>query len=293
MKKIIFKNMQSPGDILMLQLAVRELHKSYPNVFETDIISPYPEITYGNPFLTRLIPNGMKDPDADIVEVGYTYELKRGKFSGSHFSDGFITDINHKLGLNINKKDMYPSIYLKNNEENDIKKKYDLPDKFWIFNAGIKIDIPLKSWILDYWIDLFDMTRGINLIQVGSNKHVHPDFGKDITSLIGKTECLREFIKVCYHAEGYIGPISMGMHIMAAFNKPAIIIAGGRECPTWEFYPTHQFLHTVGILNCCKRTGCYKSQRDECENIDTRFNYPKCMTMIYPAAVLNKLALYL
>lgn len=296
MKKIIFKNMQSPGDIMMLQLAVRELHKCYPNEFETDIVSPYPEITYKNPLLTKLIENGMKDPDAVILDVNYNYELAENKKgSGSHFSDGFITDINQKLGLNITKDHIYPSIYLDNEEMNDgIRDKYDLPDRYWIFNAGIKNDIPLKSWVVHYWQEViyYAQSIGITLVQVGSNHHIHPDFDDKVISLIGKTEDLREFLKVCYNAEGSIGPVSMHMHIMAAFNKPCIVIAGGRETPTWEQYPIHQFLHTVGMLNCCKMGGCWKSQRNECSNIDDHTNYPLCMSLIHPNSVIRLLRNY-
>jgi len=285
MRKIIFKNFQSPGDIMMLQLAVRELHRNYPNQFITDIVSPYPEITYGNFLLTRLIVNGMKDEDAEIIDVGYVEELIRSKISGSHFSDGFIADINNKLNLNIVKENMYPPLYLKDHEK-DVKETkivYNLPERFWIFNAGIKNDIPLKSWVVDYWkefIQLFNKKSNIFLVQVGSHNHIHPNFNNDVISLVGKTENLREFIRVCYAAEGSIGPISMHMHLMASFKKPCIVIAGGRELSTWEQYPIHQFLHTVGTLDCCKLYGCHKSQRSECVNIDKSTNYPKCMSMI-------------
>lgn len=296
MKKVIFKNMQAPGDIMMLQLAVRELFKYYPDKFQIDIVSPYPEITYGNPLLTKLINNGMKDPDAEIIDVDYLFEKNKCDFTGRHFSDGFISNINYMLGINIVKEDIYPPIYLTEEEKNeDIRKKYNLPEKYWLFNAGIKIDIPLKSWIIDYWKEVIYYSQGmnINLVQIGSHNDIHPDFDNKIISLIGKTEDLREFLKVCYNAEGSIGPVSMHMHIMAAFKKPCIVIAGGRETPTWEQYPIHQFFHTVGTLNCCKYNGCWKSQRHECVNINNYTNYPECMTLIYPSQVIRALKNYI
>lgn len=282
MKKIIFKSMMAPGDVLMLQLAVRELHKCYPNLFETDIVSPYPEITYNNPLLTKLITNGMKDADAEIIDVGYDTEFKQSKFSGRHFSDGYITDINEKLGLDIRKANMYPSIYLKPEEMNkdEIREKYGLPTRFWIFNAGIKSDIPLKSWRLENWKEVIRwLSEKTYLVQVGSHAHIHPEF-EGVHSLVGKTEDLREFLKLCYAAEGSIGPISMHMHIMAAFHKPCVVIAGGRETPSWEMYPTHQFFHTVGMLECCKDGGCLKKNRDECVYMVGLQKYPLCMSLI-------------
>jgi ADP-heptose:LPS heptosyltransferase len=239
----------------------------------------------------------MKDADAEIIDVDYISELRNGKNgSGRHFSDGFITDINNKLGINIKKNDMYPSIYLTEEEKNeDIRKKYNLPERYWLFNAGIKIDIPLKSWVIDYWKEVIFYSRmtNIKLVQIGSHKDIHPEFDDSVISLIGKTEDLREFLKVCYHAEGSIGPISMHMHIMAAFKKPCVVIAGGRETPTWEQYPIHQFFHTVGVLDCCKLGGCWKSQRNECININNFTDYPECMTLIYPPQVMKAIRNYI
>jgi len=99
-------------------------------------------------------------------------------------------------------------------------------------------------------------------------------------------------MKVCYAAEGSIGPISMHMHIFSSFKKPSVIIAGGRETPTWEFYPIHQFFHTVGMLDCCREYGCHKSQRSECVDIDKYTNYPKCMSIIKPYEIFNAVMNY-
>lgn len=295
MEKIIFKSMKAPGDILMLLLAVRELHNNYPYKFITDIISPYPEITYNAPFLIKLIENGIKDPDAIILDVDYEFELKRCGSSGKHFSDGYITDINNKLNLNIKKDNIYPSVYLTVEEiMKDVNELYNIPKEFWIFNAGIKQDIPLKSWVLDYWIEIIEEfnDEGINLIQVGSNKDIHPDFGDKVISLVGKTENLRDFMVLASNANGSIGPISLHMHLMACFKTPCIIIAGGREEPTWEAYPIHQFLHTIGSLKCCDMEGCHKSQRYECVNMNEFTNYPQCMTLIKPIDVFRAFKRY-
>jgi len=43
-------------------------------------------------------------------------------------------------------------------------------------------------------------------------------------------------------------------------RRPCVVIAGGREPPHWEAYPTHAFLHTVGTLACCLTGGCWRSR---------------------------------
>src|SRR5580658_10110743 len=40
MRKLILNNYQSPGDIVMLTAAVRDLHRTYPGDFLTDVRGP-------------------------------------------------------------------------------------------------------------------------------------------------------------------------------------------------------------------------------------------------------------
>ncbi len=49
MKKVVLRNFQSPGDILMLTAAVRDLHACYPGRFLTDVRSSCPDLWLHNP----------------------------------------------------------------------------------------------------------------------------------------------------------------------------------------------------------------------------------------------------
>ena len=51
--KVIFRNFLSPGDIMMLTAAVRDLKLSFPN-FEIDVRTSCSEIWENNPYLTPL-----------------------------------------------------------------------------------------------------------------------------------------------------------------------------------------------------------------------------------------------
>jgi hypothetical protein len=42
MRKLILRNFQSPGDILMLTAAVRDLHRAHPGEFLTDVRTSCP-----------------------------------------------------------------------------------------------------------------------------------------------------------------------------------------------------------------------------------------------------------
>ena len=60
--KLIFQNAQSPGDIVMLTAAVRDLHCCYPGQFQTDVRTSCPALWLENPHLTPLDEN---DPEVE------------------------------------------------------------------------------------------------------------------------------------------------------------------------------------------------------------------------------------
>jgi hypothetical protein len=82
------------------------------------------------------------------------------------------------------------------------------------------------------------------------------------------------------------------------------VIAGGREPVHWEAYPTHQFIHTVGLLPCCSHGGCWRSRTvprgDGSEHdhprrlcVDVVNNLPRCMDMITAEEVIRRIEMYL
>jgi ADP-heptose:LPS heptosyltransferase len=294
MRKVVFRSWQSPGDVVVSTIVFRELQTNYPNKFILDVLTPYPEIFYNNPRITNI----KKDPDVELHNIFYYPEIKNVVWTGNHVSDGYITDISEKLKVSIKKVSMFPEIFLTDEEKTlDVRNKYGIEGNFWLFNAGIKNDMPLKAWPINYWKQLIKMCSllDIQLIQVGSVNHIHPEF-EGVKSLIGKTEDLREYITLCYHSHGHIGGMSLHSHIMAAFGKPCIVIAGGRENPRWEYYPGQIFLHRVGLLDCCLYDGCWFKKREQCKKMEklsgTNLYYPKCMILISPNIVMDTILRY-
>ena len=68
MRKLILRNFQSPGDIVMLTAAVRDLHRSYPGGFLTDVRTPFSDLWLFNPHLTPLADD---DPEAEVIDCHY------------------------------------------------------------------------------------------------------------------------------------------------------------------------------------------------------------------------------
>jgi ADP-heptose:LPS heptosyltransferase len=290
MKRMIFKQWQAPGDLLMLSVAIRDLHSQYSNMFETDVFSCYPEVFFNNPYLTYF----PKNDGFPVYDLKYAEARDYLAPEGCHFSDAFIYLLNNMFGLSIIKTSMRPDIYLTPDEKSEnILERLEIKKPYWIINSGIKQDIPIKGYPPAKWeIVINDLTAaGLNLYQVGSKNHLHP-IHNGIRSLIGKTENLRDFFSLVYHSEGSIGHVSMHMHVAAAFNKPCIVIAGGREDHTWEQYPDHSYIHMIGALDCCKHRGCWVSTAQDCENLWENSPYAQCLVMISPNQIVNEVLKY-
>lgn len=283
-QQVIFKLFRAVGDIIVFTNFLRCFSKSYQNI-DFDVITPYPEITYLNENLTKL----PKDKNIEVIDFS-NIEMNEYRKSGMHYSSAYIDWFNKQYNMDVQQDSIIPELFLSNEEKDKdyIYSKYGIKGNFWLFNAGIKIDIPLKAYPILYWNYILDSLNELNyqLIQVGSDHHVHPVFN-NIKSLVGKTQNLRDFLSLCYHAQGVITPISMLMHVAAAFNKSCIVIGGGRENPRWEMYSNHCFLHTVGLLDCCKNDGCWKKQRSECSKLVGDPEYSACMYQIKPQMIIN------
>ena len=287
--------MQAPGDLLMLSVALRDLHLSHPFEFQTDVISCYPEVFFLNPYLTYLPKN---DSDIPHYNLDYGPYLKEYRRAGYHFSDCFIKMIENILKVKIRKTSPFACVKLHPAElsKRHVLCKYGIKKPYWLINAGIKNDIPLKQYPAYLWQEvvnkLNEKFKGRSvLVQTGHSHHLHPSLD-GVINLVGMTNDLRDYFALVYHADGLIGPISMQMHLAAAFGKPCVVIAGGREEPSWEKYTGHLYLHTIGQLDCCENEGCWKSQIGECVKINDKQRFPLCMTMINPDQIVDEVVLF-
>ena len=309
MRKLILSNFQSPGDIVMLTAAVRDLHRCYPGQFQTDVRTPCPPLWHHNPFLTRLDPAG---PDVQLVKCEYPL-IHRSNHEPWHFIHGFIAFLNSQLGLAIRPTAFRGDLHLAPEEKawmSQIQELVGAPVPFWIVSAGGKYDFTIKWWATERFQAVVDHFRDrIAFVQVGEAAHHHVLL-RGVIALRGRTD-LRQLVRLVHHAQGVLGPVSLLMHLAAAvevrpgmpLNRPAVIVAGGREPANWEAYPHHQYLHTNGALRCCDAGGCWKSRtvplgdgdpKDRPENlgVDVVGSLPRCMDLIRPADVIRAIERY-
>ena len=292
----------------MLSAAVRDFDSAYPGEFLTDVRTACPEIWENNPYLSRLEES---DPAVETVECHYPL-IHYSNGVPSHFLHGFIDFLNRRLGLGIVPTEFRGDLHLSEAEKNWISQVQeqtgaDLP--FWIIVAGGKYDYTIKWWQTARFQAVVDHFRSrILFVQVGEAEHCHPGL-RGVLDLRGKTD-LRQLIRLVYHAQGVLCPVTLLMHLTAAVEtkgqtrtRPCVVVAGGREPPHWEAYPQHQFIHTVGALPCCERGGCWRArtvplgdhdEKDGPEHLclDVVGGLPHCMHLITPEEVIRRITLY-
>ncbi len=363
MRKLILKNFQSPGDIVMLTAAVRDLRRNNPGKFLIDVRTSCPALWENNPFITKLDENG---PDVQIIDCHYPLVHKSNEVP-RHFLEGFMDFLSKRLDVRIVPTEFKGDIYLTEAEkqwpewlEAELGCSVSLSPQrgegwgegwsggvasgtdevsnlftphpqslsplrgegsaatngvpFWIIVAGGKRDFTIKWWSHERFQEVVDYFRGrIRFVQVGEGGHEHKPLN-GVINLIGKTDT-RELIRLMYHAQGVLCPVTLAMHLAAAVplrvqsprskvqSRACFVVAGGREPMHWEAYPGHQFIHTIGALPCCATGGCWKSRTvplgdgDEKDKpaslcVDVVNAMPHCMEMITPEEVCRRIEMY-
>jgi hypothetical protein len=267
-KKYIFKNHQSPGDIVMLLYGIASLHRSHPGKFITDVQCPARELFEGSKFITPL---DEKDPEVTVLKCDYP-DIHKSNTHPVRFATAFGHFIEEQLGVQITPTVFSGLIEITPQEQqwySAIKEMLGRDVPYWIINAGHKQDFTAKAWSFARYQELINRFPDVWFVQVGSKEHVHPDLtGPNLINMIGKTDT-RQLVRLVYHSFGVISGVSFPMHLSYAVpphprfkrrSRASIVIAGGREPAHWEQGPDQQFLHTCGMLPCCDQGGCWKSR---------------------------------
>lgn len=304
---VILQSFLCPGDLLMMTCAVRDLVNQYG--WDVGVLTSVPAIWMRNPYLRRLDPK-----TTAVYGIGYNRAMgQSGRLRDLHFSRGYILDINALLNLSVTLSDLRPDVHLDREERNRIP--YGLERPYWVVLAGGKKCFVTKWWDPAYYQQVVNMTSEIRWVQLGLTEHVHFPLTGTI-NLLDKTN-LREALRIIANADGVLCPLTFSMHAAAAFNRPCVCIAGGREPPWWEAYTRrnwesnvgskppddlveHQFLHSIGQLDCCRERGCWKThlehkqKQKNCLHIEQgpTMKQPRCLTRITPDRVVEAIYSY-
>jgi hypothetical protein len=279
-RRLILRSLQSPGDILMLTAAVRDLHAAAPGQFQTDVRTSAPALWENNPHRTPLREG---EVGVEILDMHYPL-IHHSNQRPYHFLHGYPQYLEQHLGLRIPVTAFRGDVHLYAAERQDPPAcAAGLPPGFWIVVAGGKYDFTAKWWDPRRYQAAVDRFRGrLTFAQCGEAGHWHPRL-QGVADLVGKTT-LRDFVRLMHFAAGVVCGVTFAMHLAAAVplrpgarrERPCVVVAGGREPPHWEAYPQHQFLHTVGALPCCAAGGCWKSRCQPAGDGDARDRLDLC-----------------
>ena len=311
-RRVLLTNWQSPGDIVMLTAAVRDLHKAYPGKFVTDVRTSCEPLWDNNPYITRFTEPWIDKQAAitrdakpavptrrdDIMFVPCQYPLvQRSNQYPGHFVGAFHDELARVLRVEIPVTEFKGDIHLSDAERGWMSQIAEMGvyDRFWIINSGGKWDYTAKWPNVKVLQDVVHHYMGkVVFVQAGDKGNWQPPLSNCI-NVIGQTD-IRQLIRLIYHSTGVITPVNGIMHLAAAVpfphgggtSRPCVVIAGAREPTHWEAYPTHRFLSTQGALPCCNPSACWKSRctpvgdkdgkdADPCTNY-VEYDAPRCET---------------
>lgn len=276
-QKLILRNYQSPGDLVMMLYALTSLHETYPGEYVTDVRVTTRDIFAENPLVTELSDH---DPAVRVIQMEYPH-IHASNSKPHRFSTAFTAYLADKLGRPIRPANFAGILPIAAHEHGWFSAVYehlqrDVP--YWVINAGHKSDFTAKAWAFSRYQAVIDALPDVQFVQIGAKEHTHPELhGANVLNFVGKTDT-RQLIRLIYNSFGVISGVSFPMHLAYAIpahprfkrqSRANITIAGGREAPHWEQGPNHHYLHTCGMLSCCDAGGCWKSRVVRLNDADT------------------------
>lgn len=286
--KIIIKNNGDLTDTIILSALVRDIHECYPGLFITDVMSKYDFMLEDAPYIKHL------DMDSDDVNiVGVTHNDK----SPLHRIQTLYQDFNDKTGLEVKPTKLTGEVYISDGIENS-----DPPhdSDYWIMSTTEHTEYSALGWDKKYFQEIKEYFKGrIEFVEVNMEN----------------IDSWRDLIPLVYHSSGIICANDALSHLSAAIRfkgdpkrlRPCVVVGGGIQSPSKVSYDGQQYLNTIGMLQCCKYGGCYKTKilenGDEEENPNDSCDYivkrsdgeylSKCMSMINHFDVIRIVERYL
>ena len=215
--------------------------------------------------------------------------------SGQRFVHAFHESLEASLGVAIPRSGYTPMLWISEVEKrwvNQVKVVFNHDKPFWLVNAGCKPDNELKQY--PYWQEVVDLLNkrfqgSVRFVQIGHAAHRHPKLN-GVDSLVGKTDT-RQLIRLAWHCQGILTPLSFPYVLAAALDKPCVCVAGGKEGVPWHIYPNTRYLYTNGALKCCAWDGCWLGgAKGKCR--DLKDGAPRCFRLITPQAVADAVFMY-
>ena len=191
--RIIVTQHHSPGDILMLTAAIRDIHKQYPNLFVTVVRVTIPELFDSNPYITSC---KIEDERTLVWEALYPL-IQKSNALNKHFVYAFHDHFERLTGLRVKMTAAKPDVHISSEELTWSSRMWELfaDDRpYWIIDAGRKSDFTTKHWEVARFQEVVDAFPHMTFVQVGASNHHHPALvGPNLINEVGKTT-IRQFV---------------------------------------------------------------------------------------------------
>ena len=143
-EKLMLRCFLSPGDIVTLTAAVRDLHLSFPGRFLTDVQTPCPAFWENSPYITHLDP---EDPEVVIVPCEYPLIHSSNQLP-YHFIHGYRMFLSDMLGVHTRPFAFKGDIHVSDLEKSWLSQVGEITgdpeSRFWIIVSGGKKDFTAK-----------------------------------------------------------------------------------------------------------------------------------------------------
>jgi hypothetical protein len=163
--RLLIRNRQAPGDVLVLTAAVRDLHAAHPD-FRISVDTAWPALWENNPLVEDYDPSSAYDR---VIEAHYPL-VHHSNSRPYHFLHGFIQDLERQLDIAIPAGPFRGDVYL-----SDEEKRLPSPaaeaghsGPYWVVVAGGKYDFTAKWWSPAAYQAVIDHFEGrIHFVQCG------------------------------------------------------------------------------------------------------------------------------
>ncbi len=167
MQRLILRSFQSPGDVMMLTAAVRDLHRAWPGRFGTDVRTRADALWLHNPHITRL---DEREPGVRVLAMHYPL-VHQSNERAYHFVHGYAQYLEQQLGIRLPVTEFRGEVYLSEEEPaaGPPHREEGLPDRYWIVVAGGKYDFTAKWCDPASYQAVVDCLRGrVPFVQCGA-----------------------------------------------------------------------------------------------------------------------------
>lgn len=275
LRVVLHNHQRLLGDRLLMTPLIRDLKATFPHWhLYVDVASD--AAWRNNPHIDGIVTPGRPAPE----KIDYTFNVgpmratQSSRTNGLHITRAFAESFVRMTGLPLHDGPFKCDLHLSVAEQawQPVKGPY------WVINCDTA-NMGSKRWVANRWRELVRSLDDLTFVQVGLPQATRIDLSDEpnVISLVGRTD-ERQLMSLVYQAVGCISLVSSLQHIAAAFDKPCVVLAGGREPRSFCSYPAQHHIDRLGTLECCRDRACWKNSIEAC--VDKTDDVARCMQMI-------------